>query len=103
GTLRFHLRDRVIDAWIAGGGEADHVPHARAFAPYPLDLLRLLGGRDEDRRGTRVSQDVGDLLGREIRIEWHVGVAAGQTGIVGDGPLRAILGEDPDAIAASDA
>ncbi len=50
-----------------------------------------------------MTEQKGNLLGGESGVDGHGGSAGEQDGKVGNGPLRAIFGEDGDAVATRDA
>ena len=67
------------------------------------DLAELRRRGAEDRHRAGVAQDVLDLVGRQGRVDRHVGAAAGQAGEVGHRPFRPVLGQDRQAVAGVDA
>ncbi len=67
------------------------------------ELCKLCGGGDKGRLGPGVTEEKRNLLGGERGVDGHGSSAGEQNGKVGDGPLRAIFGEDGDAVAVRDA
>ena len=82
----------VMSADRSGFVEADHVQSAPGAATRTSAIFAACSGV-ETNIATRagVLQDVRDLLGRQRRIDRHVGDAGRKARVVGDRPLRPVL------------
>src|SRR3989442_9473367 len=72
---------------------------ARQVGLHLEDLVELRGRRAEYRDRFGVAQDVFGLLRGERRVNGDVGRPRAEASVVGQRPLGAILGDDPDSIA----
>src|SRR5262249_57157049 len=66
-------------------------------------LGQLLGGGDDDPDGLGVVELVVDLPGRQRGVGRDGDGAGGEDGHVGDQPVGAVLGHQPDGVAGPDA
>ena len=80
-------------------GEGDVVPDLGQPGPNGLDLLPMVGVRDDDDRGVRVVDDVADLFRDERRVDRHGQPAGAERREVGHGPFGPVLGKKAELLA----
>ena len=102
GAPPLHVGERLVGAVVARFGEGDHVPQPGALAAHLRDLRRLHGVADEDRHRAGVVQNVGGLLGGQVRVQRHVGERCRETRVIRERPLRPVLREDRHAVSRLD-
>ncbi len=99
------LRPQLVERGGAGDGvgvEADDVLQPREAGAHLGDLRRLGRVRDEHDLRLRVVEDVEHLRRGQRRVDRRVRRSGAQGGEVGEGPLRPVLGDDGDLVAAGD-
>ena len=87
-----------------GFATASNVTTWRSAGQLGLHLAQLVELRlagDERHRRARVAQDVGGLARRQGGVDRDVRRTEGERGVVGDGPLGPVLGQDRDPVAGS--